>query len=303
MNGIINVYKEPGFTSFDVVAKLRGILHQKKIGHTGTLDPDAEGVLPVCLGRATKVCAFLTDQDKTYQAVCRLGIETDTQDLSGTVLQQYDFQHITTEQLHRAVECYRGDSMQIPPMYSAIKINGKRLYELAREGKTVERKPRQIHISDIKLSEIDLREGTFHLEVTCSKGTYIRTLCHDIGKTLGIGAAMEHLTRTRVSVFRIEEAMTLSEISRLADLSDEALMDRICQVDTLFPDLCRGQVLPEAEKLLENGNQLPVGSLYMMDEYSGEPGVQEQILVYDRSGMFRAIYENSGGFYNCKKMF
>lgn len=303
MNGIINVYKEAGFTSFDVVAKLRGILHQKKIGHTGTLDPDAIGVLPVCLGKATKVCAFLTDQDKTYHAVCRLGIETDTQDLSGTIIQRYDFQHITAEQLRHTVERYRGDSMQVPPMYSALKVNGKRLYELAREGKTVERKPRQIHISEIKLSQIDLQEGVFQMEVTCSKGTYIRTLCHDIGKALGIGAVMEHLTRTRVSVFRIEDALTLSEIAALAETSEEALMGKVRQVDTLFPDLRRGQVVSAAEKRLENGNPLPADALQMGEGYSGIPEAQEQVLVYDRSGQFRAIYEYSDAGYRCKKMF
>lgn len=303
MNGIINVYKEPGYTSFDVVAKLRGILHQKKIGHTGTLDPDAEGVLPVCLGRATRVCELLTDKDKTYRAVCRLGVETDTQDLSGTILQQYDFSGITSEQLRHAAESYRGDSMQIPPMYSALKINGKRLYELAREGKTVERKPRPIHISDLQIQEIDLEHGTFCMEVTCSKGTYIRTLCHDIGKTLGIGAAMEHLTRTRVDVFQLEDALRLSEIEQLAMDSEKALADRIRQVDSLFPHLSKVKVVPETARLLENGNPLPSDGLTSMDERILKRKEQEQVLVYDRQGNFRAIYIYSDGIYKCKKMF
>lgn len=302
MNGIINVYKEPGYTSFDVVAKLRGILHQKKIGHTGTLDPDAEGVLPVCLGKATKVCDLLTEKDKTYQAVCRLGVETDTQDLSGAVLQSYDIQHITSEQISRAAERFLGDSMQIPPMYSALKVNGKRLYELAREGKTVERKPRPVHISALHISEINLEEGTFHMEVTCSKGTYIRTLCHDIGRALGIGAAMEHLTRTQVSVFRIEDALTLAEIERLAKDSAEGIAARVCQVDTLFPQLRKAQIKPEAERLLENGNRLPCGALAWPDK-AGQGKEQERILVYDGCGMFRAIYVKSDTYYKCEKMF
>lgn len=303
MNGIINVYKEPGYTSFDVVAKLRGILHQKKIGHTGTLDPDAEGVLPVCLGRATKVCELLTDKDKTYRAVCRLGVETDTQDLSGAVLQRYDYSGITAEQLCRVAESYMGDSMQIPPMYSALKVNGKRLYELAREGKTVERKPRPIHISDLRIEEIDLENGKFCMEVTCSKGTYIRTLCHDIGKALGIGAAMEHLTRTRVDVFRLEDALRLPEIEQLAADSTETLSGRIRQVDSLFPHLAKGQVLPEVERLLLNGNPLPSNGMIRMDGTALDRKEQEQVLVYDSQRDFRAIYIYTGGKYKCKKMF
>lgn len=303
MNGIINVYKEPGYTSFDVVAKLRGILHQKKIGHTGTLDPDAEGVLPVCLGRATKVCELLTDKDKTYRAVCRLGVETDTQDLSGAVLQRYDYSGITAEQLCRVAESYMGDSMQIPPMYSALKVNGKRLYELAREGKTVERKPRPIHISDLRIEEIDLENGKFCMEVTCSKGTYIRTLCHDIGKALGIGAAMEHLTRTRVDVFRLEDALRLPEIEQLAADSTEILSGRIRQVDSLFPHLAKGQVLPEVERLLLNGNPLPSNGMIRMDGTALDRKEQEQVLVYDSQRDFRAIYIYTGGKYKCKKMF
>ena len=153
MDGIINVYKEKGFTSHDVVAKLRGILHQKKIGHTGTLDPEAVGVLPVCLGKATKVCDLLTNKDKTYRAVCRLGVSTDTQDMTGRILQRGDFSRVTQERLKEVLESFIGDQLQVPPMYSALKINGKKLYELAREGKTVERKPRPIRIHSINLIE------------------------------------------------------------------------------------------------------------------------------------------------------
>ncbi len=303
MDGIINVYKEPGFTSFDVVAKLRGILHQKKIGHTGTLDPDAEGVLPVCLGKATKVCDLLTNQDKTYRAVCRLGVETDTQDMSGTVLHHYDTQNITEEQLRKTVARYIGDSEQIPPMYSALKVNGKKLYELAREGKSIERKPRKIHISNLEIQEIHLSEGTFVMEVTCSKGTYIRTLCHDIGKDLGIGAAMEHLTRTRVAVFYIEDALTLSEIASRFEKSGEEQMGWIWQVDSLFPDLRRGQVTDQSAALLANGNRLPKDGIQWI---AGNPeGViqGERILLYDTREKFKAIYEYTGRDYKVTKMF
>ena len=168
MDGIINVYKEAGFTSHDVVAKLRGVLGQKKIGHTGTLDPMATGVLPVCCGKATKVCELLADRDKTYQAVCQLGIVTDTQDMTGTVLEENSIRNITEEEVKAAVSSFLGESMQIPPMYSALKVNGKKLYELAREGKTVEREARPITISKIDILQMNLEEQIFSLEVTCS---------------------------------------------------------------------------------------------------------------------------------------
>ena len=200
IHGIINVYKEKGFTSHDVVAKLRGIVGQKKIGHTGTLDPDATGVLPVCLGKATKLCDLLTDKNKTYEAVLLLGKTTDTQDITGEVLEEKSTEALTEEKVREAIEGFIGDYEQIPPMYSALKVNGKKLYELAREGKVIERKARPVKILDIQILEIDLPK--VRMEVSCSKGTYIRTLCHDIGEKLGCGGCMESLIRTRVSTFR-----------------------------------------------------------------------------------------------------
>ena len=161
-SGIINVYKEKGFTSFDVVAKLRGILRTKKIGHTGTLDPDAEGVLPVCIGRATKVCDILTDKDKVYEAVMLLGVETDTQDTSGEVLAEKPVE-VSEEQVKAAILSFEGEYAQVPPMYSALKVNGKKLYELAREGKTVERKARNVQIFSIEILEIDFPKVRMHL--------------------------------------------------------------------------------------------------------------------------------------------
>lgn len=178
IHGIINVYKEKGFTSHDVVAKLRGIVGQKKIGHTGTLDPDATGVLPVCLGKATKLCDLLTDKDKTYEAVMLLGMTTDTQDITGRILEEKSTETLTADKVREVIESFIGDYDQIPPMYSALKVNGKKLYELAREGKVVERKARPVKILDIRIIEMDLPR--VRMEVSCSKGTYIRTLCHDI---------------------------------------------------------------------------------------------------------------------------
>ena len=209
MDGMIVIRKEKGYTSHDVVAKLRGILHMKKIGHTGTLDPDAEGVLPVALGKATRLVDLITDKEKTYEAVMRLGVVTDTQDMSGTVLSQVSELNITEEELRTVIASFVGDYMQVPPMYSALKVNGKKLYELAREGKTVERKARPVHFYEIEILEISL--PLVRIRVTCSKGTYIRTLCHDIGEKLGCGAAMETLLRTKVGRFTLDGAITLAE--------------------------------------------------------------------------------------------
>ena len=212
VNGIINIYKEVGFTSHDVVAKLRGIVKQKKIGHTGTLDPDATGVLPVCLGNATKLCDMLTDKSKEYEACMLLGVTTDTQDMSGKVLENKQVS-CTQEEAREAVLSFIGEYDQIPPMYSAIKVNGKKLYELARNGIEIERKPRRVEISHIEILECSLPE--IHFRVSCSKGTYIRALCADIGDKLGCGAAMKSLIRTRVGTFVIEEAWKLSEVEKM----------------------------------------------------------------------------------------
>jgi tRNA pseudouridine55 synthase len=198
VNGIINIYKEKGFTSFDVVAKMRGIAHQKKIGHTGTLDPDAEGVLPVCLGKATKVCDLLTEKDKEYEAVLLLGTTTDTQDITGTVLRTADV-NVSEEAVREAVLSFVGSYAQIPPMYSALKVDGKKLCDLARTGVTVERKARTVEIYRIEILSVDIPRVRFR--VHCSKGTYIRTLCQDIGEQLGCGGCMESLLRIRVAQF------------------------------------------------------------------------------------------------------
>ena len=188
-HGIMNVYKEPGYTSHDVVARLRGILKQKKIGHTGTLDPAAEGVLPVCLGMGTRLCDMLTDRTKTYEAVMLLGMTTDTQDTTGQVLDDRHHAAMRLEEaaVTEAVLGFKGDYDQIPPMYSALKVDGKKLYELARAGKEVERQARQVQILEIRVDKVELPR--VWMTVTCSKGTYIRTLCHDIGGKLGCGGS------------------------------------------------------------------------------------------------------------------
>ena len=205
-SGVINIYKEAGYTSHDVVAKLRGILKQKKIGHTGTLDPQAQGVLPVCLGKGTKLCDLLADHDKEYEAVLRLGITTDTQDMEGNVLQESSVQ-VSEEEVRTCILSFQGEQMQVPPMYSALKVNGKKLYELAREGKVVERKARPVTFHKIEVLWMELPK--VKIRVQCSKGTYIRTFCNDIGEKLGCGGCMEELLRTRVERFALEDAVKL----------------------------------------------------------------------------------------------
>ncbi len=252
MNGILNVYKEKGYTSHDVVAKLRGICHQKKIGHTGTLDPDAEGVLPVCLGTAAKVCSLITDKDKEYEAVLLLGIQTDTQDISGKV-QKEAAADCTQQQVQEAVRSFEGVYEQVPPMYSALKVNGRKLCELARAGIEVERRPRQVQIYKITIEWIELPR--VKMTVHCSKGTYIRTLCHDIGQKLGCGGCMEELLRTRSGIFTVDAAVKLSKIEELADSG--RLQEILLPVDRLFFEYPKAAVKAEFQKMLANGNRLP----------------------------------------------
>lgn len=295
IHGIINVYKEKGFTSHDVVAKLRGIVGQKKIGHTGTLDPDATGVLPVCLGKATKLCDLLTDKNKTYEAVLLLGKTTDTQDITGEVLEEKSTEALTEEKVREAIEGFIGDYEQIPPMYSALKVNGKKLYELAREGKVIERKARPVKILDIQILEIDLPK--VRMEVSCSKGTYIRTLCHDIGEKLGCGGCMESLIRTRVSTFRIEDAKTLDEIETLKQ--ERKLAELLVPIDAMFPFYPKITVKDDWKAFAKNGNPL---DLKMLKEACGQDE-ETQVRLYDESGKFIAIYQWKEKKYHIVKMF
>ena len=284
MNGVLNIYKEKGYTSHDVVAKLRGILKQKKIGHTGTLDPDAEGVLPVCLGNATKLCDVLTDKNKTYEAVLLLGVETDTEDISGKVLKESDVT-VTKEEIEATIHSFVGTYEQIPPMYSALKVNGKKLYELAREGIVIERKPRQVEIFHIDIVEINLPRVCF--KVSCSKGTYIRTLCKDIGEKLGCGGCMEQLLRTEVSVFKLENAYTLEQVEMLKN--ENKLDTIITSVPNLFPNYKKIVMKEQFDRFLYNGN--PFFSLNIEGNLIVEEG---NVLVYDSKHVFLGIYRWDG---------
>lgn len=282
MNGILNVYKEKGFTSHDVVAKLRGIVHQKKIGHTGTLDPDAEGVLPVCLGTATKLCDMLTDKSKTYHTVFRLGIVTDTQDITGKILEEKNVS-CTEPQVINIIQSFVGEYAQIPPMYSAKKVNGKKLYEYAREGKTIERKPCLVNIYSIDNIKIDLNKNEIAMDVSCSKGTYIRTLCHDIGEKLACGASMVSLLRTQVSTFYIKDSLPLKKIEQLQEKGE--LLSYLCSPEKALDDFSAIQVMEKGDKLLYNGNALSKGMVKKVQSIE-----TEQVRVYDSQGKFVAIY-------------
>ena len=280
INGIVNVYKEKGYTSFDVVAKMRGIFKQKKIGHTGTLDPDAEGVLPVCLGRATKVCDLLTDKDKEYETVLLLGVVTDTQDLTGEALARKEV-NASENEVKSAILSFVGEYMQVPPMYSALKVNGQKLCDLARKGVTVERKARPVTIHGIEILSVDLPE--VRMRVHCSKGTYIRKLCQDIGEKLGCGGCMKSLLRTRVAAFALKDALKLDELESKLKSGDESF---IHSVDSVFGQYEEASVLETADKLVRNGNRIPEEFIdHMQDAYK-----QECIRLYGWEQTFIGLY-------------
>lgn len=297
INGIVNIYKEKGYTSHDVVARLRGMTRQKKIGHTGTLDPDAEGVLPVCFGKATKLCDMLTDKSKTYETVLLLGTVTDTQDISGEILEKRDTGHLTREKVLDCIQGYIGEYEQLPPMYSALKVNGRKLYELAREGIEVERKRRKVFLYDIQVKEVDLPR--VRMTVHCSKGTYIRTLCHDIGADLGTGGCMESLLRTRVSRFELKDSLKLDEVEELLQKGE---LDRfLTPVDAMFAEKQAVCIKPEYEALACNGNAFRRTCI-------GAPGSfedGEQVRVYNIRGQFIGIfrYAASEKGFRAEKMF
>ena len=287
INGVINIYKERGFTSHDVVAKLRGILKQKKIGHTGTLDPDAEGVLPVCLGKGTRLCDMLTDHSKVYEAVLLLGQSTDTQDVSGTVLQEASVE-VSEEEVREAIISFVGPYDQVPPMYSALKVNGQKLCDLARAGKEVERKARPVEIYEIQIEEICLPR--VRMTVSCSKGTYIRTLCHDIGEKLKCHGCMESLLRTRVGQFQLKDSLTLAQVETYRD--ENRVSEIVMPVDQVFSDCPALKLTKEAAKLGYNGN--PFSSTQALTE-DGQT-VDKSLEISLNSGKWFRVYDPEGVF-------
>ena len=277
LNGVLPVYKEEGFTSNDVVAKLRGILHMKKIGHTGTLDPAATGVLPVCLGKGTKIISLLEDTDKTYECKCRLGVLTDTEDMTGKTVKTGSTDGITKERIIKTLESFKGRYMQVPPMYSAKKKDGKKLYELARAGIEIEREPCEVFIMDICAGSFELENDLFSFTVECSKGTYVRSLCRDIGERLGCLASMESLERTKACGITLKDTLTLSQIEELAKAG--RIQQALRSIDEMFAGYEKISVRGEDEKRVRNGNVF--GSAYPDGKYR----------VYLEDGTFAAIYQ------------
>ena len=282
-NGVIIIDKPQGWTSMDVCAKLRGIFHEKRVGHAGTLDPMATGVLPVFLGRATRAVEFAADGAKEYHAVLRLGTVTDTQDVTGTVLETNPF-HVTAAEIETVLPRFRGAIEQIPPMYSAIKVDGKKLYDLARKGKKVERKPRPVTIHALELGE-QLSATDFRLRVECSKGTYIRTLCHDIGQALGCGATMAQLRRTCAAGYTLAQAVTLEQVQGAEDPAS-----LLAPVESYFAHLPALTLTAAQAKCVRNGMAF---TFHEEGEWR----------VYDPNGAFLAVCRTVEGKLTTVKSF
>lgn len=346
VNGVINIYKEKGYTSFHVVYALRRITGEQKVGHTGTLDPDVSGVLPVCIGKATKLVGQLTDTDKTYRCRMRFGICTDTQDLSGQVTEQMEDKEVqdklgffggplseedtessvgsrsaaetAQDRIRAALQSFVGEISQIPPMYSALKVDGMKLVNAARKGVVVERKPRKVTIHSI--DDVQVSGDLLHVDFTvqCSKGTYVRTLCEDVGRKLGVPACMESLERLQAAGLTLEDAVTLDRVKELAD--EGRLQECVIPVDAflaVYPSLT---VCDEAVKKLIYGNYLyradfldngkdPLSadgkSREMISGKTNETGGENIFRIYDRQGLFYALYryDPKADCCKCVKMF
>ena len=298
ISGVLNIYKEAHWTSFDVVAKIRGICHVRKIGHAGTLDPAAEGVLPVCVGKATRIVDLLSGEIKTYCAQMKLGEETDTLDQTGTVVRRADpavLDRLTEGQVREVIDSFVGGYDQVPPMYSARHVQGKRLYELARAGKSVERTAVPVRIDRIVIDEISIPD--IALTVTCGRGTYIRSLCADIGEKLGCGGVMTHLVRTRVGPFEISDALTIGQVQER--LAEKSFGDLLMPVDQVFAERPAVTVASSCEKLAYNGNKIPLAG-FQTDDLPAE-----DFRLYDSRGQFIGIFgiEENGQTVKPVKMF
>lgn len=278
MNGILCMNKPQDFTSFDVIGKLRGILHMKRLGHTGTLDPMATGVLPILVGTATKACDILPNQDKTYQATVVFGKATDTLDIWGKPLQDYPEQHVTEAALRAVLPEFLGDITQLPPMYSAVSVNGKRLYEFARKGETVERPTRTVHIDAITLDAFDETQQTATLTVSCGKGTYIRTLLSDMGQRLGGDAVMTALTRTAACGYPLQDCLTFEQVT--AAMADGTLEEHLLPTDSLFSSYPKLRLNAAQERMFCNGVKLDLNRLRNL-----QPD-QDIYTVYGATGTF-----------------
>ena len=291
-NGILNINKPEGWTSQDVVAKLRGRLHIRRVGHTGTLDPMATGVLPVCFGKATRIIEYYDDDFKTYEAEMKLGMVTDTLDSTGTVLETKPVD-VSEEDVIQAIDSFRGWNTQIPPKYSALKVNGKPLYKYAREGVEVEIKSRKIYVEDIQPVEVNLGENRILFRVTCSKGTYIRTICDDIGKKLGCGGTMTALQRIQSGCYRVEDARTLPEF---LEMTDEELERCVIPMDETLVHLGRIELKSmESVPFYYNGREIDTGYVNVLASTAVPEAMQEEsrlgdkYRVYDPEGKFLGV--------------
>ena len=294
--GVICVNKPAGFTSFDVIAKLRGILKMKRLGHTGTLDPMATGVLPVLCGRAAKAADILPGHDKTYEAGFRFGITTDTQDSTGKVLSEKDASGVTYEALSEALKNFRGEIMQIPPMYSAVSVGGKRLYELARQGKEIEREPRRITVYRLEIKEYDEKNCVGAFEISCSKGTYIRTLINDIGEKLGCGGIMTSLVRTKACGFDLSDCVTIEQLQDIASSGGD-FSAVVKPVEDIFSYLPKLYIRGAQERMYRNGVKLDLDRI-RFDKTA------ERIAVYGESGFIgTAVPDMENGVLRVEKTF
>lgn len=294
-SGIIIIDKPAGITSHNCISKLRWLLKERKIGHCGTLDPMASGVLPIMVGSAVKASEFLVDHDKRYFAGIKLGLTTTTEDISGEVLTSFDGQLPSFESFANAAKSFVGEIMQTPPMYSALKVGGVKLYDLAREGITVERKARKVNIYSC---EPILKDGQFYLDVACSRGTYIRTLCADIGEKLGCGACMSSLERTEVGVFKREDAIVFDNLN---DMTRDEILSHLIPVEKMFMHLREARMDQFFNRLYYHGEKIRLGKLRGID---GETG--ELFRVYDENGFYSLgeITESDGKkFFRQKKSF
>lgn len=282
ISGVINIYKEKGFTSHDVVNIVRKKLGKIKTGHTGTLDPDAMGVLPICIGKATKLSEYIASSIKEYKAIVTLGKTTTTQDSSGDIIEEKPV-NCSSEDIKNVLSKFKGEIMQTPPMYSAIKVNGKKLYELAREGKEIERKQRKITIHNIEINRFIDNEN-FEITVLCSKGTYIRTLCNDIGKALGCGAHMSYLLRTRTGNFYLHNAIKLEDIDGL--LENNSIKDIIISMEQVLSDYNKFVVVKNGNKFLYNGNKISFNYIQNKKDLKQN----EKIIIYDEDNNLIGIY-------------
>lgn len=284
MNGVLNIFKPKGMSSFDAVRVVKKVAGTGKVGHTGTLDPEATGVLPICIGRATKIIDYIMDSEKVYEVILKLGIRTTTYDLEGEVLEERDPSHLTEEEILNAINSFKGEYSQIPPMYSALKQNGVRLYELARKGIEVERKGRLVNIYN--LEDIKINNPYISMKVTCSKGTYIRSLCYDIGEKLGVFATMTQLNRAKTSVFSQEKSININELTK------ENINDYILSMEEALEKYDKIIVNKKYVKLLVNGVRVADG------RFTKDKVINNKLYrVYDDENNFIGLGErNDAGF-------